>query len=101
MDRLQQGEPDNKRLDVHLEVRVSREEKEIFERAAALTERTLNEFIVESTQQAAAKIVLEHEVIHLSREQQITLVTALLAPSEPGPRLQRAIRSYRQKTGQR
>jgi uncharacterized protein (DUF1778 family) len=74
--------------------------KKIVERAAASTERTLNESIVGGPQEAAAKIVLEHEIIHLSREEQIAFVSALLAPSEPGPRLETAIRSYRQKMGQ-
>lgn len=43
--------------------------------------------------------VQEHEVIRLSREEQVAFLTALLTPSEPGPRLRRAVESYRQKAG--
>jgi len=55
--------------------------------------------VIDSTQEAATKIVQEHEIIRLSREEQVAFVTALLTPSEPGPRLQKAVQSYRQKAG--
>lgn len=91
-----QAKPRNARL----EARVSSDQKGLFQqRAANLTGRTLSELIIDSTQEAAAKIVQEHEVIRLSREEQVAFVSALLTPSEPGPRLQKAVQSYRQKAG--
>jgi uncharacterized protein (DUF1778 family) len=82
-----------------LEARVSSDQKDFFQRAATLTGRTLSELVIDSTQEAARKIVQEHEVIRLSREEQVAFVSALLAPSEPGARLQKAVQSYRQKAG--
>lgn len=90
-----QGKPRNTRL----EVRVSSDQKNFFQRAASLTGRSLSELVIDSTQEAAAKIVQEHEVIRLSREEQIAFVSALLMPSESGQRLQKAVQSYRQKAG--
>jgi uncharacterized protein (DUF1778 family) len=90
-----QAVPRNARL----EARVPSEQKDFFQRAAALTGRTLSEFVIDTAQEAAAKIVREHEIIRLSREEQIAFVSAVLAPVEPGARLKKAVRSYRQKTG--
>lgn len=82
-----------------LEVRISVEQKDIFQRAANLTGRSLSELVIESTQEMALKILQEQEVIRLSREEQYAFVSALLEPPAPGARLQQAARAYRQKTG--
>ena len=92
-------ETHNKPRNARLEARVSSDQKDFFQRAATLTGRTLSELVIDSTQEAAAKIVQEHEVIRLSREEQVAFVSALLTPSEPGARLKKAVQSYRQKAG--
>jgi uncharacterized protein (DUF1778 family) len=89
----------DKQRNARLEARVSSDQKDFFQRAATLTGRTLSELVIDSTQEAAARIVQEHEVIRLSREEQIAFVSALLAPVEPGPRIKEAVRRYRQKAG--
>lgn len=89
----------DKTRNARLETRVSSEQKNLFLRAAALSGRTLSEFVIDSTQEAAARIVQEHEIIRLSREEQIAFVSALLNPAEPGARLRQAVENYRQKTG--
>ena len=96
---LNPPETHDKPRNARLEARVSSDQKEFFQRAAALTGRTLSDLVIDSTQEAAIKIVQEHEVIRLSREEQVAFVTALLTPAEPGTRLQRAVQNYRQKTG--
>lgn len=78
---------------------MSTDQKDFFQRAAALTGRTLSELLIDSTQDAAAKIVQQHELIHLSRQEQIAFVNALLAPAAPGKRLKKAVQRYRQKAG--
>ena len=90
-----------KSRNARLEARVSSDQKDFFQRAANLTGRTLSELVIDSTQEAAEKIMQEHEVIRLSREEQVAFVNALLSPSEePGPRrLQKAVQSYREKAG--
>ena len=96
---LNTPETHDKPRNARLEARVSSDQKDLFQRAATLTGRTLSELVIDSTQEAAAKIVQEHEVIRLSRQEQVAFVSALLTPSEPGARLKRAVQSYRQKAG--
>ncbi|MDE2604490.1 MAG: DUF1778 domain-containing protein [Burkholderiales bacterium] len=96
---LNTPETNDKPRNARLEARVSSDQKDFFQRAATLTGRTLSELVIDSTQEAAARIVQEHEVIRLSREEQVAFVSALLAPSEPGARLKKAVQSYRQKAG--
>lgn len=85
--------------DARLEARVSATQKSLLQQAAALSGRTLSEFVVASAQEAARRVLAEHESIRLSREEQLAFVQALLTPSEPNTRLKRAARSYRQRTG--
>ena len=96
---LNTPETHDKPRNARLEARVSSDQKDHFQRAATLTGRTLSELVIDSTQEAAAKIVQEHEVIRLSRQEQVAFVSALRTPSEPGARLKRAVQSYRQKAG--
>ncbi|GHU32311.1 hypothetical protein AGMMS50256_22190 [Betaproteobacteria bacterium] len=82
-----------------LDARVSSEQKNFFLHAASLSGRTLSEFMIDSAQEAAARIVREHEIVRLSREEQIAFVSALLDPPEAGKRLRRAVADYRLKAG--
>ena len=88
-----------KTRNVRLETRISSEQKKLFQRAATLSGRTLSEFVIDSTQEAAARIIREREIIRLTRDEQKAFVSALLSPSEPGSRLGQAARNYRMKTG--
>jgi uncharacterized protein (DUF1778 family) len=90
-------ENSNKPRNARLEARVSSDQKDLFQRAAEMTGRTLSEFVIDSTLEAAARIVQEHEVIRLCRDEQIALVSALLAPPESGARLKKAVQTYRKK----
>jgi uncharacterized protein (DUF1778 family) len=92
-------ESPEKTRNARLEARVSTDQKELFQRAATLTGQTLSEFVIDSTQKAAAKVVQEHDLIRLSREEQIAFVSALLNAPEPGTRLRKAAENYRQKSG--
>ena len=82
-----------------LEARLSAEQKAVLQQAASLSGRTLSEFVVASAQEAAARIIQDHEGIRLSRAEQIAFVTALLDPPEPNARLRQAVADYRQQTG--
>jgi len=96
---LHKPETKDKTRNARLEARVSSDQKDFFQRAATLTGRTLSELVIDSTQEAAAKIVQEHEVIRLSREEQVAFINALLTPAKPGVRIKRAVQNYRQKAG--
>ncbi len=82
-----------------LEARVTTDQKRMLQHAAALSGRTLSEFVVASAREAAAKVIQAHETIRLTREEQIAFVSALLNPPPPNARLRRAASKYRQQTG--
>ena len=82
-----------------LEARVSAAQKSLLQRAAALSGRTLSEFVVASAQDAANKVIQDHAAIELSRSEQIAFVTVLLDPPKPSAQLRRAAAAYRQQMG--
>jgi uncharacterized protein (DUF1778 family) len=82
-----------------LEARITPDQKAVLVRAAQIAGRTLSEFVVASAQEAAAKIIQEHEVIRLSRADQVAFVSALLDPPAPADRLRQAAADYRQQMG--
>ena len=94
-----QDTPDTSR-EARLEVRVSAAQKSLLQRAAALSGRTLSEFVVTSAQDAARRVIAEHASISLSREEQLAFVQALLQPPEPNARLERAAKTYRRRGDQ-
>ena len=79
-----------------LEARITREQKELLERAAAYRGRTLSDFVVSTVQEAAKAVVQEHDLLRLNRSQSRSFVEALLNPPEPNAALQRAADVYRQ-----
>jgi uncharacterized protein (DUF1778 family) len=92
--------PDTTR-DAQLEVRVSAAQKSLLQHVAALSGCTLSDFVVTSAQDAARRVIAEHESIQLSREEQQAFVQALLQPPEPNARLKRAAKAYLRRGGQR
>jgi len=85
--------------DARLEARVSAAQKSLLQQAAALSGRTLSEFVVASAQDAARRVIAEHETVRLSREEQLAFVHAVLQPPAPNARLKRAAKTYRHRTG--
>ena len=83
-----------------LEARISAEQKALLQQAAALSGRTLSEFVVASAQEAAGRIIQEQTTILLSRREQVAFVNLLLNPPAPSARLRRAAALYRKQTGQ-
>ncbi len=75
--------------------RVSQEQKDLIERAAAFSGRTVSDFVLAHTEVAAKKVIEEHEKLRLDQTQSRALVDALLAPKEPNGELKRAMKNYR------
>jgi uncharacterized protein (DUF1778 family) len=82
-----------------LEARVTTDQKALLQHAAALSGRTLSEFVIASAEEAAAKLIQERETIRLSRKEQVAFVTALLEPAPASARLRKAAAKYRQQMG--
>ena len=81
-----------------LGARITPDQKALFERAAALTGRSLTDFVVSSAQEIAARTLREHEIMTLSARDSKALIDALLDPPAPGPRLRQAARRYKDAT---
>jgi uncharacterized protein (DUF1778 family) len=82
-----------------LEARISVEQKAILQQAAALSGKTLSEFVVASAQEAASRVIQEHETIRLNRAEQVAFVSALLDPPPANARLQKAAIAYLKQIG--
>lgn len=89
----------NQRKAERLEARISHEQKQLIQRAATLTGRSLTEFVVSSLQEAATRTIQEHELITLSRSDQQIFVRALLSSPTPNQKLRRAAQVYKSKIG--
>ena len=82
-----------------LEARISREQKQLFQRAADLQGRSLTDFVVSSAQEAAVRTIGEMQIIRLNAEDSRAFAEALLNPREPTKRLRAAARRYREFIG--
>lgn len=82
-----------------LEARISREQKQLFQHAAALTGRSLTDFVVSSLHEVARRTIQEHEVTSLSQRDQAVFVQALLSPPAPNRKLRDAARAYQTMVG--
>ena len=98
---MQSNPPDavDKSRGARLEARISLQQKTVLQQAAALSGRTLSEFVVASAQEAAGRIIQEHETIRLGRTEQIAFVRALVNPPPPNVRLRKAAAAYRKQMG--
>ncbi len=77
----------NKRL----EARVSRETKDLFQKAASIQGRTLTEFVVNSAIEAAKRTVQEKEFVEMTYRDRVAFVETLLkAPMAPNAKLRKA-----------
>ena len=82
-----------------LEARITLEQKDLFLKAAALTGRSLSDFVIASAYETAARTVREHEAMTLSARDREVFVAALLKAPAPGARLRKAARRYKKLIG--
>ena len=78
-----------------IETRVSLQQKELIERAAAYLGRSVSDFMIANAETAAKQVVDEYERVKLDREQSRVLVEALLTPKSPNKRLREAAENHR------
>jgi uncharacterized protein (DUF1778 family) len=77
-----------------ISLRLGRDAKRKLERAAAYSDKTLTNFVIEVALQKAEAIVRQHEVITLTRAEGDRFQQMLLDPPEPNKRLQRAFAEH-------
>ena len=81
-----------------LEARITPQQKQLLQRAAGLTGRTLTDFVIASAQEAALKAIEQHTLIALGAADQKAFVEALLNPPAPNSRLRAAWRRSQKQT---
>lgn len=77
-----------------LDLRVAPDEKELIDRAAALTGSNTTDFIRSTTLAAAREAVRIHEVIKLTAEGSRVFVEALINPPQPNEHLRALAREF-------
>jgi uncharacterized protein (DUF1778 family) len=82
-----------------LEARISPDQKDLFQKAAALEGRTLTDFVVGCVVREAKRIVQENEVIKLSERDRQVFVEALLNPPPPNKALLKAAKCHARQIG--
>ena len=80
-----------------LEARISRNQKDLFQRAADLQGRTLTDFVLSSAHEAAVRTIDELQIIRLNAQDSRRFADALLNPRKPNKRLRAAARRYMEK----
>jgi len=84
-----------------IETRVSQDQKELIERAAEVSGRTVSDFVIAHVEVAAKKVIEEHEKLYLDQTQSRLLVDALLTPKKPNKKLKLAMENYRKRVESR
>lgn len=82
-----------------LETRVTADQKNLIERAAALQGRTVTDFVLTSVQDAARRAIEEYQRLDLSVRDSQAFVQALINPKPVNDRLRETVRRYRETTG--
>lgn len=80
-----------------IEARITKEQKELFQRAAEIQGRTLTDFVVNSLQEAAGHAIKEFEMISLTDREREIFVEAMLYPPKPNKKLAAAAKAYNRK----
>lgn len=81
----------NKRTD-RIDLRIHPKAKEALQVAASLRHKSVSEFILESALDAADEVLADRRFFSLTTEQWEAFQTALDAPPQPLPRLERLMR---------
>src|ERR1700751_1235684 len=82
-----------------LEARITADQKDLIERAAALQGRSVTDFVLTSVQEAAHRAIEEHQRLDLSVRDSRAFVDALINPQPVNDRMRDTVRRYRQATG--
>ncbi|MBN2207949.1 MAG: DUF1778 domain-containing protein [Candidatus Coatesbacteria bacterium] len=78
-----------------IEMRTSKEIHALLKRAASLQNRTMTDFILDTIQREARKVIQENDIVSLSIDDQMRFAEALLSPPRPALALKRAFKRRR------
>lgn len=83
-----------------LKLRINREQKGLFERAAALQGCSLPDFFIKSAYKAALKTIRDYELMVLTGANRDIFICTLLNPPKPTRKMRQAALRYRKALGQ-
>jgi uncharacterized protein (DUF1778 family) len=78
-----------------LDARLTREQKDLIQRAADLQGRSLTDFVVSTLQESARQAIERHDSIRLNEREAKRFVAALLHPPKASKRLREAAKAYK------
>jgi uncharacterized protein (DUF1778 family) len=78
-----------------VEIRATRDQKKLFERAAQIRGTSVTDFAINKLQEAAHEIIQETESFRLREEDRKVFFNALSNPPEPNERAKAAVARYR------
>jgi uncharacterized protein (DUF1778 family) len=78
-----------------LEARVNVEQKQLFERAAALQGRTVTDFVLASAEEAAMRTIQNYELIQISGRDRDFFIESILNVRTPSKKLRDAAARYK------
>lgn len=93
------GTPGVRARTERLEARLTTEQKELFERAAALQGKSVSAFVVTVAENAAIRTIQEADTIRLTGKDREAFVAALLNPPAPSKKLRQAAAKFKREMG--
>lgn len=75
-----------------IDLRLSDEDKNMIEEAAAMSNQTITQFMVASASERAAEVIEQHRRLILNEESWNLVMDAISTPPAPNERLKRAAR---------
>jgi uncharacterized protein (DUF1778 family) len=99
-DYLEEREMPDMVRDRRLELRVAKNEKDMIERAAALSGSSTTDFVRSTMLVASERAVREREVLTLTSEGAAAFVEAIMNPPEPNENLRALVREAQEIPGQ-
>lgn len=78
-----------------LDIRLSKDTKELIQRAAVLRNKTLTQFVVETLSEESDKVLSEHAQVQLSNRDRDLFLRALDSPPKPNKALRAAAAKYK------
>ena len=91
--------PVGEELEARLEARISAEQKQFFQHAAAVRGTSLTDFMVSSLQEAAVQAIRDYEVLKLSANGRKRLIENLMNPPNANTALRKAAHRHREVMG--
>ena len=83
-----------------LEARITPKQKELFERAAVVSGRSLTDFVISTVEAAATEAIRTHQIMELTARSTEAFIAAAQNPPGPNEQLRAATQRYRELIGE-